>query len=245
MNSEWYKDWFETKEYLNVYQHRNEAEAEALVNLIIENTMLPVNAKVLDMACGTGRHSILFAKKGFDVTAVDLSNNMLSVARQKANAEKLNINFIRSDLRHFTSSSKFNLILNLFTSFGYFETDEENLAVLKLAFDYLESSGYFILDFFNVHYLEQNLVRESVDRIDNGEIIQRRKIEGNRIVKEIIINNNGHSKNFLESVRMYDSDELRNMLTSIGFAIEKTFGDFQGSKFDKTLSKRIILFARK
>lgn len=245
MNSEWYKDWFETEEYLNVYQHRNEAEAEALVNLIVENTMLPVTAKVLDMACGTGRHSILFAKKGFDVTAIDLSKNMLSVARQKANAEKLNINFIHSDLRHFTYSSKFNLILNLFTSFGYFETDEENLSVLKLAFYYLESNGYFILDFFNVHYLEQNLVRESVYQIDNGEIIQRRKIEGNRIVKEIIINNNGHSKNFLESVRMYDSDQLRNMLTAIGFAIEKTFGDFQGSKFDKTLSKRIILFARK
>lgn len=245
MNSEWYKDWFETKEYLNVYQHRNEAEAEALVNLILKNTLLPVTAKVLDMACGTGRHSILFAKKRFDVTAVDLSKNMLSVARQKAQAEKLNINFVHSDLRNFTSSSKFNLILNLFTSFGYFETDEENLAVLKRAFDYLESSGYFVLDFFNVQFLEQNLVRESVDRIDNGEIIQRRKIRGNRIVKEIIIRNNGHSKNYLESVRMYDSDELRNMLTAIGFAIEKTFGDFQGSEFDKTISKRIILFARK
>ncbi len=245
MNSEWFYTWFETEEYLNVYQHRNEAEAEDLVNLILRNISLPGSAKILDMACGTGRHSILFAKKGYSVTAVDLSKNMLSVAQEKAYSENLNINFIQSDLRHFNYSEKFNLILNLFTSFGYFENDDDNLGILKLAYNHLMKNGYFILDYFNGYFLEQNLIRESVDPINNSEIIQRRRIDGNRVIKEITIKDNGYSKNYLESVRMYYAEELNNMLTEIGFAIEKTFGDFQGSNFDKILSNRIILLARK
>jgi ubiquinone/menaquinone biosynthesis C-methylase UbiE len=245
MSSEWFKDWFETQEYQSVYQHRNERDAEDLVTLILTNIILNHSAKVLDMACGTGRHSILFAKKGFNVTAVDLSKNMLSVARSKAQSENLNINFVQADLRYFAYTVKFELIVNLFTSFGYFESDIENFHILKSAYLHLNESGYFVLDFFNKHFIENNLVLESIDKIGSGEIIQRRKIEGQRIIKDILIKNNGHSKMFRESVRMYDPEELSSELTRIGFAIEKTFGDFHGSKFDKTYSKRIILFARK
>ena len=131
MTSEWFKDWFETEEYLNVYRHRNESDAEDLINLIINNISLPKSSEVLDMACGTGRHSILLAKKGFKVSAVDLSKNMLSVASGKAEKENLKINFIQSDLRNFTHSGRFNLIVNLFTSFGYFESDKENFQILR------------------------------------------------------------------------------------------------------------------
>lgn len=245
MNSEWFKDWFETEEYLNVYQHRNEAEADELVKLILENVILPESANVLDMACGTGRHSILFAKKGLKVTAVDLSKNMLSAAQRKAEIESLNINFIQSDLRYFTHKEKFDLAVNLFTSFGYFENDDENFHILNSAYHLLNESGYFVLDYFNKNYIEENLVALSIEKIGKGEIVQKRKIEGKRVIKEISIKKNGQSKNFSESVRMYDAEELIERLTQIGFAIEKTFGDFQGSKFNKTSSKRIILLARK
>ena len=245
MSSEWFKDWFETQEYQNVYQHRNERDAEDLVTLILNNVILNNSAKVLDMASGAGRHSILFAKKGFDVTAVDLSKNMLSVARSKAQSENLNINFVHADLRYFAYTVKFDLIVNLFTSFGYFESDLENFQILESAYEHLNEKGFFILDFFNKHFIENNLVPETIDKIGSGEIIQQRKIEGQRLNKDIVIKNNGHSKKFRESVRMYDPEELSRELTRIGFAIEKTFGDFHGSKFDKNYSKRIILFARK
>ncbi|MFO7526194.1 MAG: class I SAM-dependent methyltransferase [Ignavibacteriaceae bacterium] len=245
MTTDWYKDWFETKEYLNVYRHRNEGEAEDLVNIILNNVRLSKSGKVLDMACGTGRHSILFAKKGFKVTAVDLSKNMLSAARKKAESEKLKIDFIQSDLRFFANSGRFDLAINLFTSFGYFETDEENFEIFNTAYNHLKTDGYFVLDFFNKYFVEKNLIIESHDSVEKLDIIQKRKIDGLRVVKEIIISDNDQSRKYYESVRMFSQTELINELIRIGFAIEKTFGDFQGNKFDQFSSPRIIIIAKK
>lgn len=245
MTSEWFKDWFETDEYLKVYRHRNESDAEDLINLIINNVSLPKSSQILDMACGTGRHSMLLAKMGFEVSAVDLSENMLAVARNTAEIENLKIKFIKSDLRNFVHPGRFDLILSLFTSFGYFENDEENFKILRTAYEHLKNKGYLVLDFFNKYYIELNLIEESFDKIDNIEIIQKRKIDGLRVVKEISIKKNDHSKNFYESVRMYNKDELISELVRIGFVIEKTFGDYLGNKFDQHSSPRIILIAKK
>ena len=126
MKSDWFKDWFNTSEYLNVYKHRNEEDAEFHIQLILDNVPLDPEAEILDMACGAGRHSIILARKKFNVTGVDLSENLLSVAKQTAENENLKINFIQSDIRSFKTQKKFDLVLNLFTSFGYFETDEES-----------------------------------------------------------------------------------------------------------------------
>ncbi len=109
MKSEWFKDWFNTEEYLNVYQHRNESDAEEHVKLILENINLSSGAKILDMACGAGRHAIIFARKNFNVTAVDLSENLLAIAKKNADDENLKINFVHSDIRNFKSDDKFNL----------------------------------------------------------------------------------------------------------------------------------------
>ncbi|HSL90635.1 MAG TPA: class I SAM-dependent methyltransferase [Ignavibacteriaceae bacterium] len=245
MSYEWFKEWFETDEYLNVYQHRNESEAEVLVDLILNSISLERSSKVLDMACGTGRHSILFARKGFDVTAVDLSWKMLSTAQKKTEDENLKIKFIQSDLRNFAHSGKFDLIVNLFTSIGYFESDSENFRILKTAYDHLISNGFFVLDFFNRNFVEKNLNPESREKIKNGEVIQKRKIDGLRVNKKIIVTNSGHSKEYFESVRMFSEEELVNELIRIGFAIEKTFGDFHGNKFEQYSSPRIIIIARK
>ena len=114
--SEWFEDWFDTKEYLSVYSHRNEQDAKKLVDLILQNVNIPSGSKVLDMACGTGRHSILFAENGFYVTAVDLSKNLLEIAKGSTECAGVNINFVHSDLRSFCVNSKFNLVVNLFTS---------------------------------------------------------------------------------------------------------------------------------
>ena len=102
-----------------------------------------------------------------------------------------------------------------------------------------------MIDFFNKYFVEQNLIEESFNKFDNTEIIQKRKIDGLRVVKEISIKKNGHLKNFYESVRMYNRDELIDELTKIGFAIEKTFGDFFGNKFDQLSSQRLIIIAKK
>ena len=245
MKSEWFKEWFNTEEYLNVYQHRNEADAEQHINLILKNVKLSPNAKVLDMACGSGRHAIILSRKNYQVTAVDLSENLLRIAKDSANKENLKINFINSDIRNFNTSDKFDLVLNLFTSFGYFETDRENFGVLNKAYELLMSSGYFVLDFFNSEFLRNNLNEFSIEKFGNKEIIQHRQISGARVEKRIIIKTNGFKSEYEESVRMFTYAELSNELKNIGFDILNIFGDFFGNKFNSVTSPRVIFFCKK
>lgn len=245
MKSEWFKDWFNTQEYLNVYQHRNESDAEEHIKLILENVKIPAGAKILDMACGAGRHAIILARKDYDVTAIDLSENLISIAEKSAQNKNLKINFVQSDIRKFETDEKFNLVINLFTSFGYFESDEENFAILQKAYDLLVEDGYFVLDFFNSHFLQQNLVEFSEENLGGAEIHQYRKIKDNRVTKKIVITKNGILSTYEESVRMFTKDELVDAIQNIGFDIDKTFGDFLGNKFEQFISPRLIMICKK
>jgi SAM-dependent methyltransferase len=243
--SEWFEEWFNTEEYLNVYRHRNDADAEKLVDLVLENINLNKNADIIDLACGSGRHSILFAERGYNVTAVDLSENLLNVARATVSDLGLNINFVNGDLRNFCITSKFDLAVNLFTSFGYFETDDENFSLFSNAFSLLKDNGYFVIDYFNSSYLRNHLVPHSEDIINGKIVIQERRIMGNRIIKDILISKNSKRKSFRESVRMYSESELIQAIRNNGFRIHKELGDFDGSKFDLNSSERIIIIAGK
>lgn len=243
--AEWFKEWFDTNEYMEVYRHRNDADAQKLVSLILENIKLDKNADIIDLACGAGRHSILFAERGFNVTAVDLSRNLLKIARRRAENGVTKINFINADLREFCITSKFDLAVNLFTSFGYFETDDENFSLFYNACELLKPGGYFVIDYFNPGYLQQNLVPFSEDIIDGKKIIQERRIMGNRIIKDITIAKNSKRKKFIESVRMYSGSELLSALEKSGLKISGIYGDFNGSKFDLNSSSRIIIISGK
>ena len=242
---EWYKNWFNSEEYLKVYRHRDQKEANELVQLVIKNIDVSKVKNVLDMAAGSGRHAIIFTEKGFKVTAVDLSENLLSIGKKNAENENVKIEFVHSDIRNFNPSIKYNLILNLFTSIGYFEKDEENYFILSKAYNLLENNGYFVLDYFNKNFVENNLVPSTVDEFDGSVITQNRFIEGERIIKEITIDNKGKINKYFESVRMFSKDELINMMEKLGFRIIKTFGDFMGNSFELDSSPRIIIIACK
>jgi 2-polyprenyl-3-methyl-5-hydroxy-6-metoxy-1,4-benzoquinol methylase len=243
--SEWYEEWFNSKEYLDVYQHRNESDAKRLFELIIMNTKIPLKGKILDLACGPGRHSILFARKGYKVTGIDLSDNLLRVAELAARKEKLDIHFIKADLRHIQLKEKFDLVVNLFTSFGFFDKDKDNFSIFRTAAEFLKPGGYFVFDFLNSSFVENNLVRESSDDKPNERITQKRRIEGNRVIKDIIINYNGIVKTFYESVKLYRKNELFEAINENGLVIQNTFGDFTGSDFAEASSPRIIIVAQK
>ncbi len=243
--SEWFRDWFNTEEYLYVYRNRNEKDAKKLVDLILRNANLKKNAKVLDLACGTGRHSIFFALCGFKVTAVDLSETLLKVARASAQAANVDIEFIHADMRYFCVNEKFDLIVNLFTSFGYFEEDEENFRLFDFVDEHLEENGLFVLDYFNRNYVENNLVKLSEDNTDGTKIVQERSIVGNRVVKKIKVLKNGIEKNFEENVRMYYKTEIIKEIVKRNMKIKKIFGDFEGNNFEIDKSKRIIIIAER
>lgn len=241
----WFKDWFDSENYLKVYSHRDETEAERLVHLIVNNINSVSGSKVLDMACGSGRHAIIFASKGYEVTAIDLSKNLIAAA--KTNAKKLNVNveFVNSDILEFNSNSKFDIVVNLFTSIGYFDDDEDNFKVILKAIDLLTDRGFFIIDYFNKNYLLKNLIPTTVFSDNGTRITQNRFVDGNRVRKNITIENDGTIDEFYESVRLYSHDEMVSFLKRAGFKIMKRFGDYMGNDFEEESSQRLIIFAQK
>lgn len=241
----WYKDWFNSENYLKVYSHRDKTEAERLVALIAKSLKLKINSSVLDMACGAGRHAITFATQGFKVTAVDISQRLISEAKKSAEQAGSEIDFVLSDILDFEINKRFDLVVNLFTSIGYFENDEENYTVFKKAYKLLNQGGCFVLDYFNKDFLLKNLIPTTVFSEDGMRITQNRSIEGTRIVKKISIENNGASEEFYESVRLYSYEEILTFLNNAGFTTEKQYGDYYGNNFESNTSPRLIIFAMK
>ncbi|MCW9094304.1 MAG: class I SAM-dependent methyltransferase [Ignavibacteriaceae bacterium] len=241
----WYKDWFNSKNYLKLYKHRDNSEAERLVGLIEKNVNLKPQSSVLDMACGAGRHAIAFAKNGFNVTAVDLSERLLEEAKKNAITAEVNIDFSLSDILKFETDRKFDLAVNLFTSIGYFEDDKENFAVIKKANSLIKVGGFFVLDYFNKDFLLKNLVPTSIISENGLKITQNRSISGNRVVKKIIIEKDGSIEEFYESVRLYSHEEIQSIVKCTGFNIIKEIGDFYGNAYEEETSPRLILFAKK
>ena len=240
----WYREWFNDPDYLMLYQHRDDSEAEKIINLIQDKINPKPNSKVLDLACGNGRHSIQFAKRGFQVTGVDLSETLLNIAKQTAEQNNLTIDFILSDMRCQKFNNQFDLVVNLFTSFGYFELDDENGKVIQNIFAALKNNGNFFIDYLNKDFLLQSLEPESVSEINGLSVIQKRRIENNRVLKDIIIRKNDIETVYNEAVTLYSLNDFIHFFNSAGLTLEHTFGDYSGSSFT-TSSPRLILTGKK
>ena len=245
MKKDWFEKWFASEDYLDVYRHRNDDDSNKIISLILSNVELEPGSKVLDAACGAGRHSIKFAEKGFDVHGFDLSETLLNIATKEARAKGLNIEFTHADKRYFETDRKFDLIVSLFTSFGYFHSDEENFAFPRNAFHMLNENGYYVLDYLNKIYLENNLVEFSNKTISDKEIQESRRIAEDRIEKKIEIKKNGERREFIESVKLYSAEALMSEFTIIGYKALKLFGDYDGNIFDPQKSERCIIIFKK
>lgn len=241
----WYKEWFESQDYLKVYNHRDFEEAQKFSDLILSVTNIKKGSRILDAACGSGRHAIYFALKGYDVYGFDLSRNLLNIAKENSMFFNTKLNLVLADIRKICFNSNFDLILNLFTSFGYFETDEENFSFIRRAYNFLNKNGYYVIDYFNKTYLENNLVPQSEKMIDDTKIIEKRKIVEDRVIKEIIIKSNESEKRYFESVKLYEPERIINEFKTTGYRLFKMWGDYDGHDFSKNVSPRIILFFQK
>lgn len=244
----WYTDWFSSKYYLELYKHRDDEDARNLINLIQRTIHFPTDAKVLDICCGAGRHSIELARRGFNVTGFDLSRYLISAARlslKKAEEKNLKVRFLIKDMRHFNFKAGFDAAVNVFTSFGYFEDDAENFTVFKNSYSSLSKGGYFVFDYLNEGYLRKNIVPSSRDKFGDKTVVQKRRIENGFVIKEIIIKEAGKERNYREILKLYTYKQLRSALEQEGFEITSKFGDYYGNSFNAGKSKRIILFARK
>jgi cyclopropane fatty-acyl-phospholipid synthase-like methyltransferase len=251
----WFKAWFNSRHYLELYSHRDSNDARKIVSLITKNIKLPKGSRVLDLACGNGRHSILFARKGFSVLGIDLSPYLISEARKKLNSDYLshknNLKFEINDMRKINHKNEFDLVVNLFSSFGYFDKDSENFKVIKNVSDSLKRGGYFFFDFLNAAHLQKSLIPFDIKKRNHNIIILVREINNGFVKKNIIIieNNPGSDyslvSDFYEKIKLYSINDFMKIFNKYGLEIVKTFGDYKGSRFNPAKSERLIILAKK
>ena len=238
----WFKDWFDTKYYHMLYQHRDEQEAVHFIKTLTQFLNLKNHSEILDLACGKGRHSITLNKLGYEVLGADLSENSINSAKL---LEKDGLAFIVQDMREIIPNKTFDAVLNLFTSFGYFDDTSDNEKVIHSVFEMLKPNGIFVIDFMNVQRtLNQMIANET--KIANGISFElKRSFTGTHIIKEIAFEDEGQSYNYQEKVQALKKQDFESLLNNNGFSLIDSFGDYGLHAYDENLSDRLILIARK
>lgn len=233
----WYASWFDTPYYHILYKDRDYAEAQLFMDNITAYLNLPENAKILDLACGKGRHSIYLNRLGYDVTGADLSENSINEASKYTNET---LHFQVHDMRE-PWEEKFDAIFNLFTSFGYFESDDDNFTTLKAIHDSLSEYGFAVIDFMNVDKVIPNLVPSETKSVDGIDFHIKRYVEDNHIVKEIKFNDNEQDFCFYEKVKALTLSDFETMMDQADIYLLDVFGDYKLRKFHKNDSERLIM----
>jgi len=242
MKNEWFASWFDTKYYHTLYQNRDDNEAKAFIKKLVENLAIPKGANVLDLACGKGRHSITLNELGYTVLGADLSQNSIDFASKSS---KDGLQFLVHDMREIIPNVSFSAIFNLFTSFGYFENESDNLKVLEAVHQMLENDGILVIDFMNATQVINSLVLEEIKIIDNITFNIKKEYDGKHIYKHIKFKDQEENYHFTERVQALTFDIFENLLSQTGFKILRTFGDFNLNPFDKMNSERLIIIAQK
>jgi SAM-dependent methyltransferase len=198
---------------------------------------LPDKAKVLDLACGKGRHSIYLNQLGFTVLGVDLSENSIEVANKNANDT---LRFEVHDMRE-SIEEKFDAVFNLFTSFGYFAKAEDNLKTLIAIKENLSEYGFAVIDFMNVPFVLDNLVAEETKTVDAIDFHLKRYLLDGYIIKEINFEDQGQKFHYTEKVRALTLEDFIEMMEEAGIYLLDTFGDYKLKKYHKKDSERLIM----
>lgn len=233
----WYASWFDTPYYHILYKDRDYSEAQVFMDNLTHYLNLPENAKILDLACGKGRHSVYLNQLGYDVTGADLSENSIKSASQYTNDT---LHFQVHDMR-LPFEQKFDAIFNLFTSFGYFESDADNLTTLQAIKDSLSEYGFAVIDFMNVTHVVNNLVPEEVKTVEGIDFHIQRYEKENHIYKEIRFEDNGEQFHFTEKVKALTLADFEAMMEEAGIFLLDVFGDYKLRKFLKNDSERLIM----
>jgi SAM-dependent methyltransferase len=239
---EWYEQHFQ-EDYLKIYKHRSEIEAARELEKLAPYLHLKPGQKALDLCCGEGRHSRWLAKQGLDVLGIDLSPVLLQEAMKKT--VDPSIHYIRSDVRHIAIKQEMDLVVNLFTSFGYFETDRENEKVIQNVSSALKEDGYFLIDYLNPDYVKTNLIPFSRDFRDGLDIVQYRTVTENFVRKKIIVNHKASESHYSENVKLYSVEQLMKMLVRNDLHVLHLFGDYNASAYQPNRSLRMILICKK
>lgn len=241
----WFKDWFNSPYYHLLYQHRDEAEAEQFIRTLITYLKLQKGDRVLDIACGKGRHSMVLANLGFDVTGIDLSE--ASIKEAKA-AESEQLHFYQHDMRKLFRINYFDFAFNFFTSFGYFKNRREHDNAIRMMADSVKVGGKLVIDYMNVHYVEQQLIPSSQVEVNDVKFhITKWQTEAH-FLKQIQITDKDHllpMHLYTEKVAKFTLGDFTEMLSYHHMQVTEVFGDYQLGNYDVKHSPRMVMVAQK
>ena len=237
----WFKTWFDTTYYHILYKHRNDEEAQHFMQQLIQYLKLKKTASVLDLACGKGRHSVYLSSLGYQVTGLDLSKNSIAHASQ---FEQDNLKFAVHDMRE-TYPEQFDAVFNLFTSFGYFNDDNDNLKTIQAVYNELKNNGVAVFDFLNASKARENLVAEETKVVDGIAFELTRRTDAKFIYKTIDFEDQGERFSFKEQVRCLKLADFQAYFEQVGFQLDVVFGDYDLTPFDVSTSNRMIMIVRK
>ena len=239
----WYKQWFDSVFYHQLYSNRSEKEATAFIDALIDELTPASNSTMLDLGCGAGRHAKWLAAKGFDVTGLDLAASSIRSAKKY---EKENLRFARHDMRDPFGKNRFDYVFNFFTSFGYFQNDEENHQVIRNIYQALKPGGLLVLDYLNVAWCEERLIAEEAKEIDGIVYHISRWTDERFFYKKISIENMpvGQAE-YIEQVAKFNVGDFDYLFERNGLQIKKVYGDYDLEEYNSRTSPRMILVAGK
>jgi SAM-dependent methyltransferase len=244
----WYVTYF-GEEYFDIYgpmlsEERTAREVEGIIKLLD----LPQGSRILDLACGHGRHAIPLAQSGFQVTGQDLSEVFLDRARAEAQARSAPIRWVHGDMRKIPFVDEFDAIINIFTAFGYFESDTEDQQVLHQVHKALRPGGHFLLDLMHRDALVRRFQPFDVSRRDDGLVVTEERqfdqLAGRTTVRVTLFHPDGRRTESGHVVRNYTVTELAEMLGRSGLEVQATYGGLDGSPLTLD-SRRLVVIAQK
>lgn len=244
MSHPWFEDWFNSPYYHLLYFNRDEKEAAKFVDQLLDHLRPAPGSKMLDVACGRGRHSIYLAQMGFDVTGFDLSPNSIIIAKQH---EHEHLHFYQHDMRLPFWIHYYDFAFNFFTSFGYFKTRRDNDNAVRTIAQSLRYKGVVVIDYLNAHYAEshfQHKVTKEIDGVifyitkwmDETHFFKKIEIEDERLEAPLI---------FTEQVAKFTLGDFTEMLAYNGIQIQEVYGDYNFGRYDILNSPRMIMIGRK
>ncbi|UYZ58284.1 class I SAM-dependent methyltransferase [Hymenobacter latericus] len=242
-SAEWFSTWFDSPYYHLLYQHRNHDEAREFLDKLLIHLHPKPKERLLDLACGKGRHAIYLNQQGYDVTGVDLSPQSIDHARQFENER---LHFLVHDMRAPLPEGPFDFILNLFTSFGYFDEEAENVVALRNAADALQFGGKLVIDFMNTERTVRELVAHEQKQVENTLFRIDRHLDRDFIVKDIRFTDaEGREQHFQERVRALTIDRFREYFYLAGLRLGEVLGDYNLNPYIEAESPRMIFILKK
>ncbi len=247
MEEGWFEDQKFWEDFRSVLFHKDRMRSTSQqVDKILDLLDLEIGDKILDLCCGVGRHSLEIARRGYEVTGVDLTEKYIEKGDRRARKEGLNVEFINSDMRDFRRENTYDAAINFFSSFGYFKEDEDNFKVIQNVHSSLKIGGKFLIDVMGRKVMTREFTQEREGRLDDGYFIEEREIKGDWELLEnrwtLITEDDVKKGTFY--IKIYSAEGLREMLREAGFAEIDLYGDLDKSEYGED-AERLIAVARK